>query len=301
MIIVGGGPAGMSAALILGRCRRRVLVCDAGHPRNEHAEAMHGFLTRDGLPPRELGQYGRAELARYGVEWLSGKVLGATCLSPEQSGRQQSTFEVTLEDGRTLRSRKLLLATGVIDILPPLEGIEAFYGKTVHHCPYCDGYEHRDQRIVAYGSGLKAVGLAMSLRTWTDKVIACTNGVEPEREARERMERHGIAVRTEKVVRLDGEGTTLRRVVFHDSPDLECDALFFNTEHVQRSELPGGLGCEYDDAGHVVTQSRQQTGRPGLFLAGDASGEVQFVICAAAEGATAGVAINRELQDEERE
>jgi thioredoxin reductase len=299
-VIVGGGPAGMSAALVLGRCRRRVLLCDTGHPRNEHARATHGFLSRDGISPAEMRRLARAELCRYGVELLEERVLDGRCLGPEEAGRAESTFEVDVESGRKFRSRKLLLATGVIDILPPIEGIEGFYGKSVHHCPYCDGFEHRDQMLAAFGAGPKAIGLALSLRTWSERVFACTHGRQPDAEDIERLRRNQIGLRTEPVVRLEGTGEALERIVFQGGPPLECDAMFFNTDQVQRSNLPAGLGCEYDDAGHVVTASRQQTRRPGLFLAGDASGEVQFVISAAAEGATAGVAMNRELQDEDR-
>lgn len=300
VIIVGGGPAGTSAALILGRSRRRVLVCDAGHPRNGDALAMHGFITREETPPRELLRMAREETARYGVVFVDGLVTDARCLAAEPAGQSGTFFEVLLRDGRTLRCRKLLLATGVADVLPEVEGVRRFYGKSVHHCPYCDGWEHRDESIASYGPDGKGAGLALSLRNWSKRVTACTDGSELDPEYRGRLDRCGIAIREERVLRVEGTGDRLERVVFASGPVLECSAMFFNTEHVQRSDLPVRLGCEYDEKGHVVTSHRQRTPMPGLFLAGDADGDVQFVIVAAAEGATAAVAINKELQEEDR-
>lgn len=295
VIVVGGGPAGLSAALVLGRCRRKVLVCDSGKPRNAAAMHMHGFLSRDGINPRELLRLAREEVACYGVEVLAAEVIDATCTRTEGGTR----FEVTLADGRVMESRKMLLATGVVDLLPRIEGVSDFYGKSVHHCPYCDGWEHRDQALVAYGRGAKAAGLALNLTTWSDRVTACLDGGELEDEYTGTLKRNKIEIRTERVRRLEGEGGQLKRIIFESGPPLDCDALFFNTDQVQRSTLPLSMGCGYDDAGAVITTGKQGTRQRGLFLAGDADGDVQFVIVAAAEGATAGTAINRELQDED--
>jgi thioredoxin reductase len=300
VITVGGGPAGLNAALVLARARRRVLLVDAGCPRNDSAQALHGFLSRDGINPHELLKLGRAELARYGVEFLSRCVATARCLPPEERQGRSTAFEIRLDTGQVFLSRKLLLATGVVDKLPQIEGIRTYYGKCVHHCPHCDGWEYSDRRLAAIGSGAAAVGLALSLRTWTEHVTACTEGVIPSPEDRCRAERNGIAIREERAVRVEGSEDRLERIVFASGPPLECDAIFFNTEQAQRSNLPAMLGCGPDPAGHGRTRRRQRTKVPGLFLAGDAGGEVQFAIVAAARGAIAGVTINRELQDEDR-
>ena len=297
VIIVGGGPAGLSAALILGRARRRVLVCDAGNPRNAPAAAMHGYLSRDGINPHELLRIGREEVGRYGVEFAPGTVTHAARL---ERAVPATCFEIITDAGRRATCRKLLLATGVVDRLPEVEGVRPLYGRSVHHCPYCDGWEHRDGHLVAYGWGAKAAGLALSLRTWSERVTACTDGRSLDADDRRRLARNGIAVREERVVRLEGADGRLARIVFAAGPPLACEAMFFNTEHGPRCELAGRLGCEYDEQGHVRTSGKQRTPIPGLFLAGDADGDVQFVITAAAEGATAAVAINRELQDEDR-
>ncbi|MDB5350311.1 MAG: FAD-dependent pyridine nucleotide-disulfide oxidoreductase [Planctomycetota bacterium] len=299
-LIVGGGPAGLSAALVLGRCRRRVLVCDTGQPRNAGAQAMHGYLSRDGLPPRELLHLGRVEIARYGVEFLEAEVVSVQRSAEAPFADDRAGFEVATADGRTHIGRKLLLATGVRDVLPPIEGAERYYGRGVHHCPYCDGWEHRDASLVAYGSGRAAIGLALSLRTWSRRVTACTDGRRVDPRDHARLERNGIALRTQGVAKLYGSEEVLHGILFEDGGRLDCDALFFNTDHLQRSSLPGLLGCKFGKDGCVITHGKQHTGVDGLFLAGDAAGDVQFVIVAAAEGARAAVAINRELQDEDR-
>lgn len=308
VIIVGGGPAGLSAALILGRCRRRVIVCDAGNPRNRAAQELHGFLSRDGIDPLELLRLGRGEIERYGVEFRSTDVTDASYTPGEG-------FTATLADGTQVRGRRMLLATGVRDKLPKIEGIEEFYGSGVHHCPYCDGWEHRDEHLVAYGRGKPGIGLGLSLRTWSDRVTVCTDGTRISRQEHELLAKHGIGVRTERVVRLEGSTSAvavsagasrrggvrrLERVILASGAPVECGALFFNTGQYQRSGLPARLGCEFRPNGSVRTDRNQRTCVPGLYLAGDADKDVQFVVVAAGEGATAAVAINHELQEEDR-
>ena len=299
VIIVGGGPAGLSAALVLGSARRRVLVCDAGNPRNAAALKSHNYLTRDGIPPREMLRLGREEIARYGVEFRHATVASARRTDGGKAG-PRSSFEVTTDSGERFTSRKLLLATGVADVLPDAPGFRDFYGRGVHHCPYCDGWEYRDRAIACYGLGDKAVGLAQTLRTWSARVTACTDGRPVDDDRLRRTRRNGIALRTEPVARLEGEAGRVRRVVFESGPPLECQAVFFNTGQVQRSALPRDLGCRYDEKGHVSTEDRQGTTIPGLFVIGDADDDVQFIIVAAAEGATAAVAINRQLQEDDQ-
>lgn len=304
VLIIGGGPAGLSAALVLGRCRRDVLLIDDDHGRNRRARELHGFLTRDGVSPADLRAAGRAEAQRYGVQVVAGTVTHAE--------RVAGGFRITYRHERTdaaqsspgsdsgtegnAAGRTLLLATGMRDLLPPLPGIDEFYGTTVHHCPYCDGWEHRDARLVAYGAGDRGVGLALSLRTWSGQVIACTAGDEVSAGMRTRAQRRGITIREERIVRLEGAAGRLERVVFAEGAALACDALFFNTDQLQRSDLPRRLGCSFRDNGGVATDERQCTGISGLYLAGDADKDVQFAIVAAAEGAAAAVAINHELQ-----
>ena len=290
VIIVGAGPAGLSAGLVLGRSRRRVAIVDSGRPRHYAARRVHNFLGHDGIDPKALRAAGRREVENYGVLVLDGEVERAW---RESDGR----FGVSLA-GQSLHGRKLLLATGVRDVLPDVPGIREFYGRGVFHCPYCDAYEHRDQSLIAFGSGEAAVGLALSLCTWSPQVTACTHGKDIEAGHRQRLQRSHIRLIEWPIVRLEGDGV-LRAILFENGERLPCSALFFNTDKLQRSNLPQQLGLRLDDD-EVQTGRKQRTNVPGLYLAGDADGDVQFAIVAAAEGATAAVAINRELQEEDR-
>jgi thioredoxin reductase len=296
VIIIGGGPAGLSAALVLGRCGRRVLICDSGEYRNAAARHLHNFLSREGIAPRQLLRLGREQLRPYGVQIRSVMVKSGRPLehSPSLNG---PGFEITLANDKVEISRKLLLATGVRDILPAVKRLSDFYGNCVHHCPYCDGYEHRGKRLVAYGRGKHAVGLALALKTWSANTTACTNQ-EIGKADRDCLEQNNIAYRVERVVELDGKPGKLEWILFSRGEPLRCDAMFFNSSQYQRSPLPGLFGCEHKRNGHIRSTSKQRTCVPGLYTAGDCDGDVQFAIVAAAEGATAAVAINRELQDE---
>jgi thioredoxin reductase len=293
VIIVGGGAAGLSAALILGRCRRRVVVYDHGQPRNARSERLSGFLSRDGLPPRELGRIAREQLEPYEtVEVVDGEVTDAT--------RDDAGFEVVLEDGSRRRSKKLLLATGVMDTLPPIDGIEAFYGTSVWHCPICDGWEHRDQKLALLGTGGSAERLALELTTWSRDLVVCTNGERGlSRASRALLEKNGIRVHDEKIAGLEGDAGKLRAIRFASGERLERDGVFFCGPERQRTHIAEKLGCELTRKGSVRTGNYETTGVPGLFVAGDASRLVRLAIVAAAEGALAAFAINAELTKEQ--
>ncbi len=294
VIIVGAGPAGLSAALMLGRCRRTVLICDNGRPRNAASHALHGYLTRDGIDPREFRTIGREELRRYDtVELRDVAATDAEC----QPNRQ---FRVTLADGAVEQSRKLLIATGVCDNLPDIPGAQEMYGRSVFHCPYCDGWEIRDQPIAIYGKGERGVGLALELTAWSRDLVLCTDGPgELVHDDRARLARNGIAVREERVVSLAGHDGILNRVLFSAGEPLPRRAMFFTAGQFQRSELAIRLGCEFNDKGTVRTGKYESTHLAGLYVAGDASRAVQWVIVAAAEGAEAAFAINTDLIKED--
>jgi thioredoxin reductase len=288
VIIVGGGIAGLSAALVLGRCRRRTLVCDSGKPRNARSRGLHGFLSRDGTDPWEMRRLGHEQLKAYpDVAHMNGKVVDAWCRS--------EGFDVALEDGRRFSSRILLLATGVVDHLPEVEGIEDFYGRSVLHCPYCDGWEQRDRPLAVYGRGEEGVLFALELLIWSRDLVLCTDGDALGIEERRRLQRHGIALREERLVRLEGEGELLERLVFAEGEPLARSALFFLPEQSAHSPLASRLGCAVND-GVSETGSLQQTSVPGLYMAGDAARSVKLAIVAAAEGAQAAFAINTALQ-----
>jgi thioredoxin reductase len=296
--IVGGGPAGLSAAVVLGRSRRRVVLFDHGQPRNYAAQGVHCYLGHDGIGPNSLRELGRNEARQYGAELIDAKVLAARRLAAV--GKKLAGFEVQTM-GHSFIVRTLLLCTGVVDLLPEIPNLGEFYGRSVHHCPYCDGWEHRDERLVAFGDKTKSVvKLASSLRSWSPHVTACTNGGRPSDEERDALERNGIALRKERVAGLNGIDGRLAEVLFERGQPLKCDALFFSSGQFQQSPLGTQLGVERDEREQLQTGKKQTTGINGLFLAGDADGEVQFAIVAAAEGAVAGVAINEALQEDEQ-
>ena len=292
VVIVGAGPAGLSAALILGRCRRQVLVCDTGKPRNAASHAMHGFLTRDGIPPGEFLRIAREQLRQYdSIDMRDVEVTAAECID----GR----FHVTLQGGGRVTSRKLLIATGVVDNLPDIPGFRELYGTSVFHCPYCDGWEVRDRPLAIYGRGARGYGLSLELTGWSRDLVLCTDGppeLPPEDLAR--LERHRIRVRSERVARLEGSGR-LERIVFDTGDTLAREALFFTTGQTQQSFLAHNLGCEMNEKGTVRTGKYETTHLTGLYVAGDASRAVQWVIVAAAEGAEAAFAINTDLLKED--
>jgi thioredoxin reductase len=290
VIIVGAGPAGLSAALILGRSRRTVLVCDHGKPRNAASHALHGFLTRDGIHPREFLSTGRKELERYATVQLRDiEVTDAECSS-------DGGFRITFADGSIGRSRKLLIATGVCDNLPRIEGIEELYGQSVFHCPYCDGWEVRDQPIAVYGQGARGVGLSLELTAWSRDLILCTDGpADISEEDRARLSRNGVSICEARVTVLEGRDGILQRIQFDTGQSIARSALFFTTGQFQQSALAIRLGCEINEKGTVRTGKYESTHLSGLYVAGDASRAVQWVIVAAAEGAEAAFAINTDL------
>lgn len=291
VVVIGGGPAGLSAALMLGRCRRSVMVCDAGAPRNAASRALHGYATRDGVAPGDFLRLARDELAPYGVEYRRSRV--------ETVHRGPDRFDIRTDGGEPLSCRKLLIATGVEDDHPRIPGLPECYGTTVFHCPYCDGWEWRDRRIGIYGQGRAGAALALSLRTWSTDVALVSDGpARLGRKERAVLHGQGIATCEAPVARLCHEGGCLRAVEFASGERLERDALFFTTGQRQQSAFARSLGCEFTSKGTVRTNRHGQTCVPGLFVVGDASFDVQFVVVAAAEGAKAAVAINRQFQDE---
>ena len=274
---------------MLGRCRRSVLLCDRGEPRNERSAALHGYLTRDGISPAEFRAAARRELAPYGIDVLCTAVKGAQ--------RQRGGFNVALADGRRERSRFLLLATGVRDELPPISGIDECYGRSVFHCPYCDGWEWRDRRLAVLGRA--GVPLALSLKTWSPSVVLCTNGGRLNPAARRRLTRNSIDARTARVARLTHRQGMVTALEFADGEPLACDAVFFTTSQYPQDTLAARLGCSFTRKGTVNTGMLCDTNVGGVFVAGDASRDAQFVVVAAAEGVKAAMAINQALQRQE--
>lgn len=291
VIIAGGGISGLSAALILGRCCRKVLVCDSGQPRNRASQALHGFLSRDGINPLQLRTIGREELTRYpSVSFVEGVVKDAV--------EVPDGYRVHLEGGQELSARFLVVATGVVDRLPGISGVHELYGRNVFHCPYCDGWEVRGQPLAVYGAGTTGYEYAVELLGWSPDVILCTDGGElPSADELSHLERNGITLRPEPMVRLQRDQEGMMVIWFRNGSGLARKALFFNPLQYQASPLAQRLGCAVTEGG-VVKAGKFQQAAPRLFVIGDAARSIQLAIIAAAEGAEAAYAINAALQKE---
>lgn len=294
VIIIGAGPAGLSAALILGRCCRKVLVCDRGTPRGWASKAMHGFITRDGQQPEEFAALARTELLRY---------PSVTCQAVEvrEAWRVATGFAVRV-GADTAHARKLLIATGVADQLPDIEGLPPLFGSSVFQCPYCDGWEFRDRPVAAYGKRRRGLEMARALTAWTRDIVLCTDGpCGFSEQERGQLTANGIALVEQPIARLDSDGSILRHIVFQDGSRLARDALFFDTPSRGQSDLTTQLGCRFNRHGGVVCGRYEATSVPGVYVAGNIIRNVQLSIVAAAEGANAAFGINRALTREDFE
>jgi thioredoxin reductase len=283
--IVGGGPAGLSAALVLGRARRRVVVVDAGTPRNAPALHMQGFLSRDGMPPADLLRVARTEVRRYGVEIVEDRVVDAT-----------AGFALRLAAGRTIEARQVLLATGAADELPDVAGVPERWGRDLLHCPYCHGWEVRDQAIGVLGTGPGSVEHAHLLRQWTDDVILFTHTAAVTAEERTTLEARGIAIVDGTVDRLVVSDDHLQAIQLADGRAVARDALFIRPALLAHADAPAAaLGCELLAGGLVRADADGRTSVPGVWAAGNATNPRAQVITAAGEGSAVAIAINTQL------
>lgn len=289
-IIVGGGPAGLSAALVLGRCRRRVCLFDSGHPRNERAHGAHAVFTRDGTPPHELRRLGRSQLEPYDVTIHDDEVTTIE--------RQEDSFVARTRGGLVVEGRRLLLATGMRDKIPDRPGFAELFGKGVYVCPYCDGWENRDRRLAAYAPADCAADTALALLTWSRDVVLFTAGEKKIDDSdRARLARNGIPVVDEAdIASLEGNHGKLGAVILTSGARIERDALFLHLGEEQAAPFAERLGCEITENGTVRTGKGERAGGPGVFVAGDASHDLQLVPIALAEGVKAACAINTELR-----
>lgn len=291
--IVGGGPAGLSAALVLGRCRRSVLVLDDGRYRNAASGHVRGFITRDGTPPAEIRRLARSDIAGYpSVGFRDVSVVDARVV--------EGAFELVCADGAVVGARRVLLATGLVDKLPEIPGAEALLGERLFHCPYCDGWEHRDQPLGAYASGDDSgARFALEISLWSRDVVFFTDGpYELHPRYRDRLRENGIRIEDQRVARCEGRGDGLD-IVLRDGSRLHRRALFFSVGCRQRSDLAEKLGCRMTKKGGVESGRLEATSVPGLWVAGDASRDALQAIVGAGEGSKAALAINTSLLEED--
>lgn len=289
VLIVGGGPAGLSAAQVLGRCHRSVLLCDEGKQRNLRSQAIHGLLGHEGISPSDFLARARSELARYPtIRLRRTRVIN---VGPTEEG-----FQFRCEDGQEGTASKLLIASGIVDQLPAIDGIEPLYGSSVHHCIYCDGFEYRGKAVATYGKGDKGAELGIVMQHWVSDVVVCSDGTEISAALRSKLEERGIGIRMGTIARLRGERGQLSQIEFANGPPIVRDALFFATGCKQASDLADHLGCARDKKGGVIScEGTEESSVPAVYIAGDASRDVLMVSVAIAEGAKAAVTINKAL------
>jgi thioredoxin reductase len=291
-VVIGGGPAGLSAGLVLGRCMRHALLCDDGRYRNARSDALHCYMGHDGIRPAELLDRARSQLEPYeSIATISSSVTGIK--------KEDHRFAVAFKTGATVRARSIIVATGVVDELPPIPGIEALFGKSVHVCPYCDGWEHRNAPVAVYGRGDKGTNFSMLLRQWTDDLFLCTDGHPLSSEQKDRLQRRGVEIREQAIESLIQKNGCLEAIRFKGGEALPRRALFFTTDQHPRSPLLEGVGCAYDEKGGLACDGDGKTNIPGVYVAGDVSRDVQLAIIAAAEGARAALAVNKYLLDQD--
>ncbi|MCM6777629.1 NAD(P)/FAD-dependent oxidoreductase [Nocardia sp. CDC159] len=298
VVIVGGGAAGLSAALVLGRARRWVAVVDAGQPRNAPAEHMHGYLSRDGMPPAELLATGRREIADYGVELFDDRVVAA------ESAGCGLAFTIRLASGKLLRARRVLVATGLRDELPELPGVRERWGRDVLHCPYCHGYEVSDQPIALIGgdepgAAARAVHLALLLPQWSPDLVFFPHTQQLTEVERRRIRARGVRIVDGKVVRLAVADDALRGVELADGRAVARSVVFVAPTFVPDNAVLTALGCEIGSDGWVVTDSAGRTSVAGVWAAGNVADPRMQVITAAGAACATAIAINADLVAED--
>jgi thioredoxin reductase len=291
-VIVGGGPAGLSAALVLGRARRRVLVLDTDRPANAASSTVGGLLAHRGVSPAELRRAGREQLAEHPTVELRGDEL--VDAEPVPAG-----LAVTLDGGTVVRTSALVLAHGLRYDPPPLPGIEALWGRSVFHCPFCDGWEVRDRALAVHGGGIDAARSALLIAGWSRDVVLCTDGPARLNGEHAALAHAGVRVREEPIRELAGRGGRLERIEFAGGPAERCDALFVRTRRDQPNGLAAALGSSLTAGGTIVTDGDGRTGVPGVYAAGDAATEhSRSVANAIGSGSRAAYAVALDLVPE---
>lgn len=289
VVIIGGGAAGLSAALILGRARRHVVVVDAGSPRNAPAAHMHGYLTRDGMPPSELLAVGRSEIARYGVDVVADRVVAV-----------EPGFVVRLETGDVLTARRLLVATGVGDELPDVPGVRERWGRDLLHCPYCHGWEVRDQPLGLLASLPGSVQHALLVRQWSADVVFFAHTYELSTEEERQLSARGIPIEPDAVTRLVVEGDRLHGVELAGGRVVPRAAVFVRPGNRPHDDgLLSGLHCEMTEAGFARVDATGRTSTPGVWAAGNVVDPRAQVVTAAGAASAAAIAINADLVAED--
>jgi len=292
VVIIGAGPAGASAAMVLARSRRSVLILDEGQQRNLRSHGLHNFITRDGILPPDFLEIAYKDLGNYPVSFI--RSLAVTVQKKENG------FQITDKSNKIYHSRRLLLATGVTDNIPDVPGMKDLWGCAVFHCPFCDGFECKENHIGLYSQKHNGYGMAIALRHLSKKITLFTDGSFYLKVAqRAQLTKRGIDIVTTRVSRLVHADQKLQGVELVNGNFVPCTSMFTNHGLQVNRSLLDQLGCRSTKKGAAITNRQQQTSVPGVYVAGDASIDMHFVIVASAEGVKAGVAIHNDLLQEE--
>lgn len=293
--IIGGGPAGLNAALILGRAKRKVVLFDNNQARNKVTQESHGFITRDGVSPTEFRELAHQDISKYS----SVKVERVKIIEIEKESN--NLFTLTTEEGNKYSSRKIILATGLKEELPSVKGIKEYYGKSLFSCPYCDGWELRDQPLVLIGENSNTAHLAKMIYQWSHDLVVCTNGKPILGEEDElQLKKKGVIIKKERIETLAGSNGKLEKVIFEDGTTMNRMGGFVTTDLKQPNHLAISLGCELDKNNGIVVDAFGRTTSDGVYAAGDTtfSGPSQLII-AAGQGVRTAAGINHDLVMEE--
>jgi thioredoxin reductase len=288
VVIVGGGAAGLSAALVLLRARRTVVVIDAGAPRNAPAAHMHGYLSRDGMTPAALLEAGREEISRYGGSIIDGTVA-----------RIAPGFDIRLTDGRELTARRVLVSTGLRDEIPDIPGVRERWGRDVLHCPYCHGYEVRDQPLGVLGGTAESVGHALLIAQWSDDVVYFPHTHSLTDSENELLAARGIRIVRGRVSEVVVDSDAVQGIELDDGTRVPRSAHFVRPRMRPNDALFAELGCETDERGWVRIDAGGQTTVDGLYAAGNAADPRAQVITAAGQGSATAIAINAALVNDD--
>lgn len=287
--IIGGGPAGLNAALVLGRARKNVVVIDDNRPRNRVTRETHGFLTRDGVAPGEFRRIAREQILVYpSVQFVDEAAVTITGVD--------GNFLITTAQGNTYRTKKLLFAVGMKDLPVDIDGLADVYGKSAFVCPYCDGWELRDQSLVILTKGARALHMAKILAGWTQQYVVCTNGPdELTDEQREELKQHNVSFYESPILRIESDNGMVQMILLEDGTIVPCTGIFFAPKLAAGSDIPQTLGCQMTEAGTIMVDAFGKTNLPGVYSAGDAASEMYQAIAAASLGSLAAVGMNSEL------
>lgn len=292
VIIIGGSYSGLAAGMALGRALRNVLIIDSGDPCNKQTPHSHNFLTNDGKTPKEIAAIAKQQVSRYNtVDFLNGLATGAR--------KTPNGFEIETGAGEIFRSRKLIFATGIKDILPRIPGFSESWGISVLHCPYCHGYEVRNKKTGIIANGDTAFELSQLISNWTNDLTVYTNGAATlNQQQKEKLQQHRIKIVTAEIAALEQQDGYVQNILFTMGTKSPVDAIYARLPFAQHSALPESLGCELTEEGYLKINPAHKTTVPGVFACGDNVSRMRTVANAVGMGTTTGIMLNKELIEE---